>query len=74
MCGNRDHTKIIHHVRLKRNKTGVGILKKERIELWSDLEIKPKLKSDTNPIMSDKKPDMVKVELKVIFVFYLKSL
>ena len=23
MCGNRDHTTIIHHVRLKRNKTGL---------------------------------------------------
>ena len=38
MCGNRDHTTIIHHARLKRNKTGCWNIKKESgIELWSDL-------------------------------------
>ena len=31
MCGNRDHTTIIHHARLKRNKTGPWNKKKEKI-------------------------------------------
>ena len=51
MCGNRDHTTIIHHVRLKRNKTGCWNIKKESgIELWSDFgKLEAKLKSEAQP-------------------------
>ena len=50
-CGNRDHTTIIHHVRLKRNKTGCWSIKKESgIELWSDYsKLATKLKSEAQP-------------------------
>ena len=51
MCGNRDHTTIIHHVRLKRNKTGCWNIKKESgIELWSDFgKLEAKLKAEAQP-------------------------
>ena len=51
MCGNRDHTTVIHHARLKRNKTGCWNIKKESgIELWSDYsKLATKLKSEAQP-------------------------
>ena len=51
MCGNRDHTTIIHHSRLKRNKTGPWNIKKESgIELWSDFgKLEAKLKAEAQP-------------------------
>ena len=51
MCGNRDHTTIIHHARLKRNKTGPWNIKKESgIELWSDYsKLEVKLRSEAQP-------------------------
>ena len=51
MCGNRDHTTIIHHARLKRNKTGCWNIKKESgLELWSDYsKLEAKLKSEAQP-------------------------
>ena len=50
-CGNRDHTTIIHHVRLKRNKTGCWNIKKESgLELWSDFgKLEAKLKAEAQP-------------------------
>ena len=50
-CGNRDHTTIIHHARLKTNKTGPWNIKKESgIELWSDYsKLATKLKSEAQP-------------------------
>ena len=58
-CGNRDHTTVIHHARLKRNKTGCWDIKKESgLELWSDYsKLEAKLKSEAQQIMSDKKAD-----------------
>ena len=51
MCGNRDHTTIIHHVRLKRNKTNCWNIKKEfGLELWSDFgKLEAELKSKAQP-------------------------
>jgi len=51
MCGNRDHTTIIHHVRLKREKANCWNIKKESgIELWSDFgKLEAKLKSEAQP-------------------------
>ena len=51
MCGNRDHTTVIHHARLKRNKTNCWSIKKESgIELWSDYsKLEAKLKSEAQP-------------------------
>ena len=51
MCGNRDHTTVIHHARLKRNKTGCWNIKKESgIELWSDFgKLEAKLKAEAQP-------------------------
>ena len=50
-CGNRDHTTIIHHARLKTNKTGPWNIKKESgIELWSDFgKLEAKLKAEAQP-------------------------
>ena len=51
MCGNRDHTTVIHHIRLKRDKTNCWSIKKESgIELWSDYsKLEAKLKSEAQP-------------------------
>ncbi len=51
MCGGRDHTTVIHHVRLKREKTNCWNIKKESgIELWSDFgKLEAKLKSEAQP-------------------------
>ena len=51
MCGNRDHTTIIHHVRLKRDKTNCWNIKKELgLELWSDFgKLEAELKSKAQP-------------------------
>lgn len=51
MCGNRDHTTIIHHVRLKRDKTNCWNIKKELgLELWSDFgKLEAELKSKAEP-------------------------
>ena len=51
MCGNRDHTTIIHHARLKRNKTGhLNIKKESGIELRSDFgKLEAKLKAEAQP-------------------------
>ena len=51
MCGNRDHTTIIHHARLKKDKTGPWNIKKESgLELWSDYsKLEAKLKSEAQP-------------------------
>ena len=50
-CGDRDHTTIIHHIRLKRNKSGCWSIKKESgIELWSDFgKLEAKLKAEAQP-------------------------
>ena len=50
-CGDRDHTTVIHHIRLKRNKTNCWSIKKESgIELWSDYsKLEAKLKSEAQP-------------------------
>ena len=51
MCGNRDHTTVIHHTRLKTNKSGCWDIKKESgLELWSDYsKLEAKLKSEAQP-------------------------
>ena len=51
MCGNRDHTTVIHHARLKTNKSGCWDIKKESgLELWSDYsKLEAKLKSEAQP-------------------------
>ena len=51
MCGNRDHTTVLHHAKLKRNKSGCWSIKKESgIELWSDYsKLEAKLKSEAQP-------------------------
>ena len=50
-CGGRDHTTVIHHIRLKRDKTNCWSIKKESgIELWSDYsKLEAKLKSEAQP-------------------------
>ena len=51
MCGNRDHTTVLHHAKLKRDKTRCWCIKKESgIELWSDYsKLEAKLKSEAQP-------------------------
>ena len=50
-CGGRDHTTIIHHVRLKRNKSNCwDIRTKNGLDLWNDFnKLSTKLKAEAEP-------------------------
>ncbi len=51
MCGNRDHTTVIHHIRLKRNKSNCWDIRTNKgLELWSDFtKLESKLKAEAEP-------------------------
>ena len=51
MCGGRDHTTIIHHVKLKKNKANCwDIRTKAGLELWQDFsKLEDKLKAEAQP-------------------------
>ncbi len=50
-CGNRDHTTVLHHINLKKNKINCWNTKTEPgLELWSDFgKLEAKLKSEAQP-------------------------
>ncbi len=51
MCGNRDHTTVIHHIKLKRYKSNCWDIRTNKgLELWSDFsELESKLKAEAQP-------------------------